>query len=51
MIYGVIFSAQKTRILFGAKNEQAMAKGSYEAFAQRFQCEGLEHLHPEERLE
>ena len=26
-----------------------MAQGSYEAFSQRFKCEGLEHLHPEER--
>lgn len=28
---------------------EAMARGSYEAFAQKFQCEGLEHLHPEDR--
>ena len=25
-----------------------MARGSYEAFSQRFKCEALEYLHPEE---
>lgn len=30
--------------------KEAMAQGSYEAFSQRFKCEGLEHLHPEDRV-
>jgi len=30
--------------------KEAMARGSYEAFSQKFQCEGLEHLHPEDKV-
>ncbi|CAL1152688.1 unnamed protein product [Cladocopium goreaui] len=30
--------------------KEAMAQGSYEAFSQRFRCEGLEHLHPEDKV-
>ncbi|CAE7241718.1 unnamed protein product [Symbiodinium pilosum] len=30
--------------------KEAMARGSYEAFGQRFQCEGLEYLHQDDKV-